>query len=66
VSGHGVDEGDSGAGLCFSHSKLYYLTGVVSLKDPQANNSISLFTSVNIHINWIRGLYLEYKQKQYN
>ncbi|XP_060871436.1 uncharacterized protein LOC132945689 [Metopolophium dirhodum] len=60
VSAHGVDKGDSGSGLCFLHSNLYYLTGVVSLKDPDANNSISLFTSVNIHIHWIRGLYLKY------
>jgi len=62
VSGHGIDNGDSGAGLCFLHSNLYYLTGVVSLKDPDANNSISLYTSVKYHIQKIRQLYIEYKK----
>ncbi|CAI6350599.1 unnamed protein product [Macrosiphum euphorbiae] len=61
-NGHGVDNGDSGAGLCFLHSNFYYLTGVVSLKDPDANNSISLYTSVKYHIQWIRRLYIEYKK----
>ncbi|XP_060869972.1 uncharacterized protein LOC132944560 [Metopolophium dirhodum] len=62
VPGYGVDEGDSGAGLCFSHSKLYYLTGVVSLREADANNSIALFTSVHYHIEWIRRLYTTYNR----
>jgi len=57
VSGQGVGSGDSGAGLCFLHSKSYYLTGVVSNKDPNTNNSIAVFTEVKHHIQWIRGLY---------
>jgi len=57
VSGPGVDVGDSGAGLCFIHSNSYYLTGVVSIKDPTTNNSIAVFTEVKHHIQWIRGLY---------
>jgi len=66
VSGHGVDGGDSGSGLCFLHSKLYFLTGVVSLKELYANHSIALFTSVNYHIECIRRLYNYYKEVRYN
>jgi len=58
VSGQGVHEGDSGAGLSFSHSNnLYYLTGIASVKDPDTNNSIALFTDVKHHIGWISRLY---------
>ncbi|CAI6367530.1 unnamed protein product [Macrosiphum euphorbiae] len=57
VSGQGASKGDSGAGLCFLHSNSYYLTGVVSVKDPNTNNSLSVFTEVKYHIRWIRGLY---------
>ncbi|XP_060869942.1 uncharacterized protein LOC132944543 isoform X7 [Metopolophium dirhodum] len=66
VPGYGLDEGDSGAGLCFSHFKLHYLTGVVSLREADANNSIALFTSVHYHIVWIRSLYTKYNTVQYN
>jgi len=57
VSGHGLGKGDSGAGLCFFHSDSYYLTGIVSNKDPSTNNSIAVFTDVMYHSQWIRGLY---------
>eukprot|EP00102_Acyrthosiphon_pisum_P021358 XP_016658568.1 PREDICTED: complement C1s-A subcomponent isoform X2 [Acyrthosiphon pisum] len=57
VSGQGVGKGDSGAGLSFLHSNSYYLTGVVSIKDPNTENSIAVFTEVKYHIQWIRGLY---------
>eukprot|EP00102_Acyrthosiphon_pisum_P006978 XP_003241091.2 PREDICTED: uncharacterized protein LOC100572031 isoform X6 [Acyrthosiphon pisum] len=57
VSGQGVSKGDSGAGLCFLHSDSYYLTGVVSIKDPNTTNSIAVFTEVKYHIQWIRGLF---------
>jgi len=57
VSGQGVDKGDSGAGLCFFHSDSYYLTGIVSIKDPSKNNSIAVFTEVKNHIRWIRELF---------
>ncbi|XP_060869935.1 uncharacterized protein LOC132944543 isoform X2 [Metopolophium dirhodum] len=40
---HGVYEGDSGAGLCVLHSNCYYFTGFMILKDPEANNSITVF-----------------------
>jgi len=57
VSGQGVNDGDSGSGLSFLHSNLYYLTGVASVKDPDTNNSIALFTDVKHHIGWINKLY---------
>lgn len=60
VSGQGASKGDSGAGLCFVHSNTYFLTGVVSLKDPNTTNSIAVFTDVKHHIQWIRGLYSKY------
>jgi len=56
-----VGGGDSGAGLCFVHSDLYYLTGVVSSKDPETNNSIAAFTDIKSHINWIRELFVKHK-----
>ncbi|CAI6346657.1 unnamed protein product [Macrosiphum euphorbiae] len=60
VSGQGVGTGDSGAGLSFLHSNSYYLTGVVSIKDPNTKNSIAVFTEVKYHIQWIRELYRKY------
>jgi len=57
VSGQDLDEGDSGSGLSFLHSKSYYLTGVLSLKETSSNNSIALFTDIKHHILWIRRLY---------
>ncbi|CAI6344248.1 unnamed protein product [Macrosiphum euphorbiae] len=58
--GQGVGTGDSGAGLSFLHSNSYYLTGVVSIKDPNTKNSIAVFTEVKHHIQWIRELYKKY------
>ncbi|KAL4123142.1 hypothetical protein QTP88_015367 [Uroleucon formosanum] len=60
VLGQRVDKGDSGAGLCFLHSNLYHLTGVVSSKDPETTNSIAVFTDVKYHIQWIRSLYIKH------
>lgn len=57
VSEPGADVGYSGAGLCFLHSNSYFLTGIVSIKDPTSNNSDAVFTDVKHHIQWIRGLY---------
>ncbi|XP_029344850.1 modular serine protease-like [Acyrthosiphon pisum] len=59
--GQGLGRGDSGAGLCFLHSKSYFLTGVVSIKDPTSNNSIAVLTEIKYHIQWIRGLYNKHK-----
>ncbi|XP_001942568.2 modular serine protease-like [Acyrthosiphon pisum] len=56
--GQRVDKGDSGAGLCFLHSQFYFLTGVVSSRDPETNNSIAIFTDVKYHIQWIRRLFI--------
>lgn len=53
VSDQGARSGDSGAGLTFEHDNLQYLTGVVSLKDLQINNSVALFTDVNYNSRWI-------------
>ncbi|XP_060862088.1 modular serine protease-like [Metopolophium dirhodum] len=61
VSGQRVGGGDSGAGLCFVHSDLYYLTGVVSSKDPETNYSIAAFTNIQSHIDWISELYIKHK-----
>ncbi|XP_060836526.1 modular serine protease-like isoform X1 [Rhopalosiphum padi] len=58
--GQGVHQGDSGAGLTYLHFESYYLTGVVSVKDPNTNNSIAVFTDVKRHIQWIRELYNKY------
>jgi len=58
-----VDVGDAGAGLTFKHADSYYLTGIVSVKDPNTNNSITSFTDVKYHIQWIRGLYDKYVSK---
>eukprot|EP00102_Acyrthosiphon_pisum_P010378 XP_008178678.1 PREDICTED: urokinase-type plasminogen activator-like [Acyrthosiphon pisum] len=60
VSGQSVGQGDSGAGLCFFHYDSYYLTGVVSVKDPDSNKYIAVFTEIKYHIQWIRGLYTRY------
>ncbi|XP_029345751.1 mannan-binding lectin serine protease 2 [Acyrthosiphon pisum] len=55
--GQGVLNGDSGAGLSFLHSNSYYLTGVASVKDPEKNDSVAVFTEIKHHIQWIRRLY---------
>lgn len=59
VSGQGVHEGDSGAGLTYDHNNLHYLTGIVSLHDPSKQNSIAVFTNVNYHSEWIRKILLK-------
>ncbi|KAL4123123.1 hypothetical protein QTP88_015353 [Uroleucon formosanum] len=59
-SGQGVGQGDSGAGLCFFHHDSYYLTGIVSNKDPNSNKSIAVFTEVKYHIQWISKLFNRY------
>jgi hypothetical protein len=60
ISGQTVLQGDSGAGLTFLHSNSYYLTGLVSVKDPNTNHSIAVFTNVKHHIKWLRELYNKY------
>jgi hypothetical protein len=60
ILGQGVREGDSGAGLTFLHFDFYYLTGLVSLRDPSTKNSIAVFTNVVNHIKWLRELYNKY------
>jgi len=52
-----VGKGYGGGGLSFFHSNSYYLTGVTSIKDPDTNNSIAVFTDIKFHIQWIRDLY---------
>jgi len=60
ISGQGVGKGDSGAGLCFLHQGSYYLTGVVSIKDPNSKNPIAVFTGVKNHMQWISRLFKRY------
>jgi len=55
VSGQLEDRIGSGAGLTFFHANSSYLTGLVSVKDP--NNSITVFTDIKYHIHWIRGIF---------
>lgn len=60
ISGQGVHEGDSGAGLTYVHNSLSYLTGIVSVKDPNTNDSVAVFTDINFHVRWIREIYTNF------
>jgi len=60
ISGQGAGKGDSGGGLTFLHSNIYYLTGVVSIKDPETKNAIAVFTDVRYHMQWIRRLFYKH------
>jgi len=60
ISGQGVNREDSGAGLCFLHQGSYYLTGIVSIKEPNSNNSIAVFREVKYHMQWISKLFKRY------
>ncbi|XP_050529012.1 modular serine protease-like [Daktulosphaira vitifoliae] len=59
ISDQGVQKGDSGAGLSFIHDNKYYLRGIVSLNDPNANDSIALFTDIKRHLSWLLNIYLK-------
>lgn len=63
--GSAVCEGDSGGGLVFKNSGLWYLKGIVSVglgtkKDGGNlvcdNYAYSLYTKVSTHISWIRNI----------
>ncbi|XP_050054368.1 modular serine protease-like [Aphis gossypii] len=58
--GQGVHQGDSGAGLTFVHSSLHFLTGIVSVKDANTNDSIAVFTDVSRHVGWINEIFSNY------
>lgn len=58
ISGQGVHEGDSGAGLTHAHGISHYLTGVVSVKDPMTDDSLAVFTNVSYHIGWIHDIFM--------
>uniref|UniRef100_A0A2S2NAE1 Peptidase S1 domain-containing protein n=1 Tax=Schizaphis graminum TaxID=13262 RepID=A0A2S2NAE1_SCHGA len=58
ISEQGVREGDSGAGLMFLHNNSYYLTGVMSVKDPNSNDTVAVFTDIKFHIQWLRELFI--------
>lgn len=67
ISGPGVNSGDSGAGLTFSHDNAFhYLTGVASVKNPKESESIAVFTNVAHHISWIRTLLSLYSYSSNN
>ncbi|KAK7572041.1 hypothetical protein V9T40_014513 [Parthenolecanium corni] len=53
-TGAGARQGDSGGGLLYrdANTGLYYLQGVVSIKDP-TETSIAAFTDVAQYIDWI-------------
>jgi len=59
-SGTGVHKGDSGAGLTYPHNGLQYLTGIVSVKDPNSNSAFAVFTDVSHHIEWVSNIYNNY------
>jgi len=60
VAGEGASVGYAAAGLSFFHNNSYYLTGIMSLKESESNNSITIFTEVMYHTQWLRGLYDKY------
>ncbi|XP_060870752.1 venom prothrombin activator porpharin-D-like [Metopolophium dirhodum] len=61
VAGEGAGVGYAAAGLSFFHDDSYYITGITSLKESDSNNSITIFTEVQYHTQWLRGLYDKYK-----
>lgn len=58
ILGQSVLDGDSGAGLTFVHDDLYFLTGIVSLKERHSkNDSVTVLTDVGQNIPWIHKIY---------
>ncbi|CAH1707810.1 unnamed protein product [Aphis gossypii] len=51
----------SGAGITFVHSNYFYLTGVTSVKYPNINSSVIVFTDIYHHVKWIRKIYDKYR-----
>lgn len=51
-SGPGVLQGDSGGGLLIREGNLFYLRGIVSLKQP-TKTALATFTDLADHIEWI-------------
>ena len=51
-SGAYVHRGDSGGGLVFRHNDAWFLRGVVSIAPPE-DKSISAYTNVSYHRDWI-------------
>jgi len=60
ISEQGVHQGDSGAGFTLEHNSLHFLTGVVSVKEANTNDSIAVFTDVSRHVAWIHEIYTNY------
>ncbi|XP_065204426.1 modular serine protease-like [Planococcus citri] len=60
-TGPGVLQGDSGGGLLFRENGLYYIRGIVSLKQPSIT-AIAAFTDLADHIQWVLSLVNEVKQ----
>lgn len=65
VSGKGVGVAFSGAGLTFMHYNSHYLTGIacLAIKDSTTNDSITVFTDIEHHVQWIRGLLNKHVRK---
>lgn len=55
IKGPGAKPGDSGGGLMYRdpQSRLYFLRGVVSIKDPSTSTSIAAFTDISFFVDWI-------------
>ncbi|XP_065204421.1 uncharacterized protein LOC135834470 [Planococcus citri] len=64
-NGPGVLQGDSGGGLLFRENNLYYLRGVVSLKQP-TSTAVAAFTDLADHIDWILAVRNEVEREMIN
>jgi len=57
------NENTAGAGISFLHSNSYFLTGVFTLEDTKSNYTISGFTDIKYHVQWIRGILNKHVRK---
>ncbi|XP_065207242.1 uncharacterized protein LOC135836375 [Planococcus citri] len=55
-------DGDSGGGLVFEDRGLFYLRGIVSIKQ-YGSNSVNVFTDLTEHIDWIASVRDEVEKK---
>ncbi|XP_065225688.1 uncharacterized protein LOC135849263 [Planococcus citri] len=63
-TGPGVRQGDSGGGLLFKKNDIYYLRGIVSLKQPSLTG-IAAFTDIADHVDWITSVRKELEQQPF-
>jgi len=63
VSGPVLSSKHKGTGISFLHSNSYFLTGVNSLWHANSNYTISGFTDIKYHVQWIRGIFNKHVRK---